>query len=434
VIGSLVLVLCGAAALGVAMADRVGLLLACWAAGAALHAGLAATGRGPRLGLAARRALLADALGVWALVLASLLLVTAAGTDRLAGLVGEAELRGTADQVLPWTGTAVLVAVSARLGLPPLPVWPLATAGAPPLVRVFLHAGVQPLSALLLWQRLTPWLLGWHEQVALWFGAAAAAVLALAAVAEHASARRAALVGTSRWAAVWSLAAGGASGAADWLPWAFAGALVTLQLAVVSVRWPVRLRQAVVLGALLAAIGLGLAPLADLAGGTLPGPAAFLQAVALLALPAAARRWWRDLGRKLAAAPASGPAESSRAEVPAGGRRRGAGWLPRSLGGRGPVFAAAEWSSGRLSSAVASADRVVLVGIVEGLGWLALALGWLLAWLDRRGLDVLGRGLEELAAAGGRLGATLAGGHPGRVLAWSLGVILIVAVLGRTLM
>jgi len=95
--------------------------------------------------------------------------------------------------------------------------------------------------------------------------------------------------------------------------------------------------------------------------------------------------------------------------------------------------AAQVWGQG-LARVVGSTDRVVLGGVAEGVGWLALALGWLVAWSDRRGLDALGRAVGGVVIAGGRLCAAAGSGHPARVTAWALVLLLAVALAGRTFM
>ena len=421
------LILAGAAAVGVVLADRVGLLVTAWSAGAVLHAGLAAAGRGDAAGSGARRALLTEVTGIWALGLAGLMVVDAAGTADLARLPGQLLLRGVGPAVLAWAGLGVLIAVMARLGLPPLPTWPVATAGAPPAARAFLQAVVHPLTALWLWERLEPWLLPGHREAALWIGCVAALLLAGAALGEPQATRRAALVGGSRWAAVW---AGAAHGHLEsWTAWAVAGGLLLVQLAVIFRRWPCGWRRGVLLAGVLATVPAGV-PEGWLAG-TRPGfaaaPATLLLHGATLLLLVTARRWWDDLARPLPV-----PTPRPRALPDPGGRL--AQGLARLGRGPGPILGAARISGRGLARVVGTADRVVLGGVMEGVGWLALALGWLVAWSDRRGLDVLGRSVGWAAIAAGRRCAAAGGGHPARVSAWALVVVLVVALMGRTFM
>jgi hypothetical protein len=91
------------------------------------------------------------------------------------------------------------------------------------------------------------------------------------------------------------------------------------------------------------------------------------------------------------------------------------------------------WGQG-LARVVGTTDRVVLGGVTEGVGWLALALGWLVAWSDRRGLDALGRAVGGAVVAGGRFCAGAGGGHPAGVTAWALVLLLAIALVGRTFM
>ncbi len=421
------LLLTGAAALGVVLADRLGLLVAAWSTGAVLQAGLTAAGRSAAAGPAARRVLLTEVLGVWALGLGGLLVVEAAGTADLARLPEQLLLRGVGHSLLSWAGVGVLVAVLARLGLPPLPTWPVAAAAAPPAVRAFLHAAVHPLSALWLWQRLEPWLLPGHREAALWLGCVGALLLAGAALGEPQGSRRAALVSGSRWAAVW---AGAAHGFLEpWTAWSLATGMVLMQLAVIFRRWPLHWRRGVLLAGLLAAVPAGVPEgwLSGMRPGFAAAPATLLLHGATLLLLVTARRWWDDLAR-----PLSAPARRAPAVADPGSRLSHR--LARLGRGPGPVLGPAQvWGRG-LARVVGTTDRVVLGGVAEGLGWLALALGWLVAWSDRRGLDALGRALGAVVIAGGRVCAGAGGGHPARVSAWALVVLLAATLVGRTFM
>jgi hypothetical protein len=416
----------GVAAVGVLLVDRVGLMLASWTLGAVVLAGLAATGRGGAgAAIAARRGLLVELLGAWALAMGGLVLVEAAGTDHLARLPEQLLLRQVGVEALPWAGLGVVLAITARLGLPPLLAWPAATASAPPAARVFLHAALHPVTALVLWQRLDVWLLPWHRELALWLGCVGCLALASAALGEPHLARRAALVGASRWAAVWAAAAYGQLEA--WTPWLLAGGLVAIQLATVGVRAPLPWRRALLLTGVAAAVPAGVPE--GLLSGARPGfamaPPTLLLHVATFMLLLTARRWWDDLAGR---APRREPARGIDPAPPALFLR--AARLGRA---RGPVLALAEGTGRSLSRLVSTTDRVVLTGVAEGLGWIALGIGWVVAWLDRRGPDAVDRSGRAAGEALGRLATGMASGHPGGMLAWSLGLVLVLAIVGRTL-
>jgi hypothetical protein len=409
------LLLGGMAAMGVLLADRFGLLLVAWTALAVLAAGLTAAGRAAPVAHAARDALLAEILGVWGLGLGGLLLAGSAGAAS-GGAMPLTSSPPTVDATAhAWAGTGLLLAVAARLGLPPLTVWPATTAAARPAVRVFLHAGLLPLSALWLWQRLDAWLLPPHREVALWLGCVMALLLTAAALAARQPARRAGLVAAGRWAAVWAGAAAGDLHA--WTPWLLTAGLVLLQLAVVSVRWPLVVRRVVLLAGILAMLPAGV-PTGWLSGtraSFVTDPAVLLLHPATLLLLLLARHWWDDL------AGATTPAVRS-------------GRPARTAGGPGLLLGGARRATRPLAGAVSTTDRVVLGGVADGVGWIGLALGWLVAWSDRRGLDAAGHALGLLTTGAGRACRATAGGHPGRVAGWALVTVLVVTLMGRTLM
>ena len=191
-IQTLGLLLAGAAAAGLMLADNVLLVLVFWALGAVLYAGLAALGRSAATARAARRGFIVEMVGAWALALGALNLVLTTGTGDLALLPSHLLLMDLGRSALPWAGLGVLLAVLCRLGVPPAPPWTAGVAAAPPSVRIFLHAGLHPLTALVLWHRLDVWLLPWHRELALWLGGLGALLLALAAAGERHGGRRAA--------------------------------------------------------------------------------------------------------------------------------------------------------------------------------------------------------------------------------------------------
>ena len=418
------LLIAGAAAAGILLADRAPLLLACWVLGAVVLSGLAASRRSEATGRAAREGFLVEIIGAWALALGGLHLLNAVAAGALRGPVSAVLLLDPTASAPSWAGLALLVAVVCRLGLPPLPPWPARQASAPPSVRIFLHAGLHPLTALVLWQRLDAWLLPWQRDLALWVGGAGALLLALAAVGERHGARRVSLLGGSRWAAL--LAASSHQLLPTWAPWLLAVGMAVLHVVAATPRSPLWSRR------VLLVIGLGLVLPAGVPSGPLALAGPWLDASAPGLLLHAATFlmlrlgwvWFTDLRRPLIqAGELRVPRPAMRGLSPVARVARG------DHGGPHPVAALA----GRLARLTADIDRVILSGVLEGLGWIAIGAGWAVAWLDRRGLDAVDHGLTGLTGAAGRAGARAAGVRPGWALAWALAVVLLLSLVGRSL-
>lgn len=419
-IQALGLLLCGGAAFGLLRADSFGLLMTCWVMGAVLLAGLVCGGRSRLVAVAAREAFLVEISASWILAVGWLLLAQNAD-DQPAGSHG-------------LMGAGLLLAVTGRLGLAPLSWWPARVAGAPPAVRVFLLAGLHPATALLLWRRFDLWLEPWHLTLVVWLGSLGALLAIAAAAGERPAARRALWLGIGLWGGLLASLAGSGPGlgltpdttAAIGL---LAAGLTLMHLQVAMPRWPVfGQRLLLLVGGLtaLAALLLGerSAPW-DLPA--IPRLAAVLLAVWVL------WRWLREFGggqesgrlhesgrpgARLVAVPARRPALAALAPVARLGQSPG------------PVVAAARAAAGWLARLAADIDRVVLGGVSEGLGWIALGAGWLVAWIDRRGLDGLDRGAGRLFALAGRGTARVASGRPGLVLVWAVLVVLALSLLG----
>ncbi len=381
------LLLCGVAAVGMLLAASVPVLVACWVLGAVLLCGLIAVGPSQRLSAAAREAFLVEITGGWVLAVGGLMLTITPGR-------------------LDWAGFGVVVAVVLRLGLPPGPWWPARVVGAPPAVRVFLLGGLHPATALLLWRKVDLWLLPWHLTLASWLGAAGAVLAILAAAGERHAARRAAWLGISAWGSL--LAAGQPSVAGIMV---LALGLVLVQLQAAMPRWPARWRRLLLLAG-------GVAALA-----TLPAvPAGAPAVLRLVALPIAAwvlLAWLREIGR-----PGATAAADTIRRAPLGPLAP----IARLGQQAGSVVVAARSTIAGLSRVVVDFDRVVLAGVSEGLGWMALGAGWLVTWVDRRGLDGVDEGAQRLSRLAGRAVSAAAGGSPGWVLGW-----VVVAVLGLAL-
>ncbi len=229
----------GLAAVGIWLADAFALLVACWVMGTVLHAGLvSAATASVSVREVAREVFLAEVVGAWVLLMGGLNLVLATGATSVsvAGPVAPTV------RDLGWSGVGLLLVAAARLGLPPFGPWPTRLAATPPAVRVFLHACLHPLTAMVIWWRLEAWLLPWHRDVALWLGGFTALAAVLAATGERQLPRRAALLTTTAWAAL--LVLGVEVGAR---PWASLVA-VTLggmlaHLVAAGPRWPRAVRR-----------------------------------------------------------------------------------------------------------------------------------------------------------------------------------------------
>jgi len=411
------LLLSGLATAGVLLTDSLRLLLACWTIGAVLHVGLAAAARSQRTADAARQAFLAEILGAWCLAMGGLSLALAAGTGELDLLPQRLAPLDQTELALPWAGVGVLLAVAARLGLPPLPAWSPRLAGAPPAVRVVLHAGLHPATALLLWQRVDLWVLPWHRTTAVWLGTIGAVALILAAAGERHGARRAAWLGASLWASLFAATAGGPVGTS--LVWLLVGALALVEVAVAVPRLSLAWRRA------LLPVGVAGAIAVVVVGSLSTGldPAAILRLGAALVALWVLRHWLGERPR---------PEE---AETGAGARRPPIAMMaPLARLGQGPglAYVPLEWLARVLGRLAAEIDRVVLDGIVEGLGWIGLGLGWFAAWADRRGLDLIDQGTGSLAARLGHGAAGALGRHPARVLVWAVVAVLALILLWRT--
>jgi len=406
------LLLAGCTAAGLLLTDDFRTLLGCWTLAAVINAALAAAGRG-RATEAAREAFLVEMVGAWVLALGGLFLVLVAGTGDLELFAPLLAIDDLARPALPWAGLGLLIAVLARLGLAPLPWWTVRVAAAPPAVRFFQQAGLHPVTALILWHRLDPWLLPWHRSIAMGCGLVGAILMILAAAGERHGARRAAFIGGSRWGAVLTLAAAGLLPL--WGPWALAAAMALVNLAAATPRWPLAVRRGLLAVGGLFAVAMGL----PFQGGgdliiTIPLGLAALMSLYVLA------RWWRELGQ-------SRDAETG--ELRSLSNQPGLVWLASV--GLSPVsgFLLARRAAAWLANLVADIDRVVIDGIVEGLGWCALGAGWLAAWIDRRGLDALGHGATNIAVGLGRGCLRAAGQHPGWIMTGSAAAILLLALL-----
>lgn len=400
------LLLCGAAAAGLWLADSFMLLLAAWILGLVLHAGLAACGRSRRVAAAAREAFLAEIAGACALAWPGLTLMLATGANRLGPMAQGLELLEPGQGLPDWLGLGVLLAAVCRLGLPPLPWWPGRLAASPPAVRVFLLAGLHPATALVLWHRLAPWLQPWHQTIALWFGSGAALLLILAAAGERNAARRAAWLGASQWAGL--LAAGREP---LWTIWLLAAGLALVQLSIILVRWPAARQKLLLVAGGAVVLAVGLLTVRERS----PSLPAILRLSAWLLAIWILWRWSREQFRLRSLPP---PASLRRPAVAA------LGGLARLGQTNDPLSLLAGVVTRCLGRLVADFDRVVLAGVAEGLGWIGLGSGWLVAWLDRRGQDAVYLGALGLLRLGGQLVVYAAGGSQRRVLLAALLVLL----------
>lgn len=396
-IQSVGLLLYGVAAVGLMLTDRYALLVGCWLLGAVMLTGLIAGGRSLRVGTMAREAFLAEMVGGWALAIGSVVMVLALDLGRL--------------DHLPWAGLGVVIAVAIRLGLPPLPWWPARTLGAPPAVRVFLMAGLHPVTAFILWRELEAWLVPWHFTLAVWLGTVGALLAIAVAAGERYAPRRAAWLAIAQWGGM--LAAISPVDAMDAVG-LLAGGLVLVHLQLAMPRLPLPWRR------LLLLLGAAAVVLAAVLSG-LTSPASL---PALLRLPVMGLtvwifwRWLREPGQPGTVAPG--------AVV----RRPAVGILAplaRYGQGSGPLVAAVGAAARGLARVAADIDRLVLGGVSEGLGWMGVGAGWLVAWLDRRGLDGLDRGADLFLQHAGFAVTRMAAARP---VMWAVLVILLLCAAG----
>jgi hypothetical protein len=410
------LLLSGIVAIGLWRSDDFILLLAFWMIGTVLHAGLVAVGRKQETIVAAREAFLTESAGSCALAISGLALVLSVGTVRLDLVAQRLPLLPQDGGLHAWAGAAVLLVVACRLGLPPLPWWPARISAAPPAVRVFLLGGLHPATAILLLHRLQAWMLPWQAAFALWLGGFMSFLLIMAAGGERHPARRLAWLGTGHWVGLLAAEPDSVPAAAAIL----AVGLILVQLHAILVRWPAAVRKAMLtvggLALLTAAMVSGLARPAGLPG--------LVRLAAVLSTAWILRCWWH---------------ETARAEVlplPLVLRRPALGSMIRlaRLGqGGGPLptlIARVIPGCGRI---IADFDRIVLAGLAEGMGRVVLGTGWIVAWLDRQGQDLVYGGASRLLAFAGRTTVIVAGGHSRRLLILALLVILGLAWIGRSL-
>lgn len=408
-IQSVALMAAGVLAAGIWLTDSVTMLVACWVLGTVLHGGLVLAFASPTVRGVTREVILAEMFGSWVLLMAGLNLVLATGAVDLAGpLTTEASGRE-----LGWAGLGLLLVVAARLGLPPVGPWPSRLAASPPAVRLFLHAAVYPLTAHLLWWRLDPWLLPWHRHVALGLGGLAALAALLAATGERQLSRRAALLGAAFWSGLLALTVHGEGPSWLALGTTTAGAMA-VQLTASAPRWPRRWRRALLASAgvaVLAAAGLAVAK-----NGWRPAPLS-TAGVSLTLIALVLGHWWRTV-----AVSADANTEPRQAAWPA------MAWLARQSRRPGPLSWFFELITRRLSALVASVDKVVLDGVVEGMALMSLGAGWMVAWCDRRGLDAVERALAGVSLAAGRWTRALVAAGPAR-LVLMLGVLIMTLIL-----
>jgi len=408
----------GLAAAAIWLADDFGLLVACWVLGAVLHGALVSASTGSaKVRDVAREVFLAELVGAWVLVMGGLELALATG----AASVTEVGLPAGAAGGPGWAGMGLLLVVLVRLGLPPVGPWPARLATSPPAVRVFMHAGLHPLTALVLWWRLESWVMPWQDQLALWLGATSALATVVAAAGERQLPRRAALLSCAAWGGLLAMGVG-----AGQRPWAALAAVVVVAMLVHLVaagpRWPRSLRRGLLA---VVALALVLASLPLVTGASPAGPSAMAARVVvavsfLVALVVLGHWWWTLIpAREANATPREAffPAAERLARL-----SRRPGPLPR-------LVAATSHQSARL---VAAVDRIVLDGVAEGLALLGLGAGWLVALVDRRANDSVEHGVGRLVGTCGRWTRGLAAGRPSRSLLW-LGVLaLALLLLGRT--
>lgn len=411
----LALLVAGLAAVAIWLAEGFGLLVACWVLGAVLHAGLVSASTGSvKVRDVAREVFLAELVGAWVLVMGGLNLVLSTG----ASSITDAGAVAPAGHDLDWAGLGLLLVVIVRLGLPPIGPWPARLAASPPVVRVFLHAGLHPLTALMLWWRLETWLLPWHGVLALWLGAASALAAAVAAAGERQLPRRAALLSCAAWGGL--LALGAQVGQRPWSALvAVIIASMLVHLVAAGPRWPRVLRRwllAVVAAAPVAA-ALQVATAAPDLGASMLAARIVVGLASIVALLVLGH-WWRTLA----------PAHEANA-TPRGAFLPAAERLARLSRQPGPLPSLVAVGSQQLARLVATVDRIVLDGVVEGLAVISLGAGWLVAWCDRRAMDGIEFGVTRLVAATGRWSRDLAAGRPSRLVFWlglaALGLMLL---------
>lgn len=399
----LALLLAGFAAVGIALTDSFGLLVACWVGGVVIQAGLTVTGASsPRVRRVTRGFFLAEIAGAWVLVMGGVNLVLATGASDLAGpgFVPAEPIH------LAWAGSGLLLAVVIRLGLPPLTPWQPRLAAAPPSVRIFLHAAVHPATALLLWWRLDAWMLPWHRDAALWLGSVVAVVAVLAAAGERNEPRRAALLGTGRWAALLALVSHGGTDAPG-IGFTACG-MACLHLVAAAPRWPRSWRRVLLVaaGACLTAVVATSHSVSWSLGDLLVDASTLLSLWVLW-------RWYRTLVSVQETLGAS-----RRAAWPA------LAGLARRSRSDGPVPVVAAAVTNRLGRMVAVIDRVILDGMADGLALFGVGAGWLVAWCDRCGLDGIERGLDTVVVFVGRACRGAVSGVPSRTVVWAMVGIL----------
>jgi hypothetical protein len=202
--------------------------------------------------------------------------------------------------------------------------------------------------------------------------------------------------------------------------------MALIQIVGATPRWPLWSRRMLLLAGAVAILPAGVpaGPL-SLVGHWLgsSAPALLLHAATFLMLRVC-WVWFEDLRRPVV------EAGEVRLRRPAMERLRPlAKWARGERTGPTPLAAAVS----RIARLTADIDRLILDGVIEGLGWIGVGAGWTVAWLDRRGLDAVDHGLAALAGAAGRGCARAAGARPGRVLALAMTVVLILTLVGRSL-
>jgi hypothetical protein len=407
VIQGLALLIAGLAAAGIWLTDGFALLVACWGVGSIVHAGLVTALGTTRVREIAREVFLGEMLGGWVLLMSGLNLVLATNAVDLA-TPGPLPPRPTD---LVWTGIGLLMASTARLGLPPFAPWPTRLAATPPLVRVFMHAAIHPATALMLWWRLDGWLLGWHRDVAAWLGASMALVAAVSAAGERLPPRRAALISIAGWSALLGLGAHGPDKPMVGLA-VLALGLMAVHLAAAAPRWPRSWRRTLLGVAVIALLGLGWR-----AATASPSPPDLVVVGSLAVLLLVLVHWVAT------AAPAREAAESPRSVAVAA-----LAPLARRSRDPGPIPRLATAVSQRLARGVAVVDRVVLDGIFEGIALIGLGAGWLIAWCDRRGMDLLEYGLTSLTGHVGRASRRLAGSTTAQLMLALMATALVIGL------
>ncbi len=417
-IQTVALLVTGAAAAGLWLTDRFPLHVACWVLGTVLHAGLvAASSSSIRGRQEVRQVFLLEMMGAWVLLMAGLHLVIATGATDLRN-PGAAAAPAAA---LHWVGAGLLLVTGARLGLPPVGPWQVRLTSAPPAVRVFLHAGLHPATALVLWSRLDVWLLPWHRSTAVWLGVVAALAAMLAAVSERLAPRRAAVLGAGTWCGLFALTA--ATGVLSVAAFSCAVlGVVSLQLVATLPRWPRAARRVMLACGGSSLLATGWFAMRAAAPLEVPGvPLALALVAASLAVALVVLgHWWWALPRSTAAA-----------NPPQRPLWNGLSWLAARSREAGPVPALARRVADDLAGAVAVVDRLVLDGVAEGLAIIGTGAGWCVAWVDRRGCDAVEHGLAGLVTGVGRAARTVVTVSPARLIWWLMALVLGLALLGR---